>query len=230
MTGSVSVIIPARNAAPYIRTAIDSALNQTHPPLEVLVIDGGSSDGTQDLVRGYGEPVKLLEEKPGRKGIGAARNVGVEAASGEWLAFLDADDWWDPCKIACQLAELAKHADAALNYTGVWMVDELTGKRSLRQPVEASATWPDLRWINVICTSTVLARRSAVIEVGAFNEELSACEDWELWVRLRARYGKDRMPRTVNTITGPSRTGDIEQAMELGAHGPRRMHILVVRD
>ncbi len=52
----------------------------------------------------------------------------------------------------------------------------------------------------------------------------------DVWARLRARYGKDRMPRTVNTITGPSRTGDIEQAMELGAHGPRRMHILVVRD
>jgi len=188
MTGSVSVIIPARNAAPYIRTAIDSALNQTHPPLEVLVIDGGSSDGTQDLVRAYGEPVKLLEEKPGRPGIGAARNVGVEAASGEWLAFLDADDWWDPRKIASQLAELEKHRDAALNYTGVWMVDELTGSRSIRRPVDASATWPDLRWINVICTSTVLARRSAVNQVGAFNEELSACEDWELWVRLRARF------------------------------------------
>jgi L-lactate dehydrogenase complex protein LldG len=51
-----------------------------------------------------------------------------------------------------------------------------------------------------------------------------------VWQRLRARYGKDRMPRTVNTITGPSRTGDIEQAMELGAHGPRRMHVLVVRE
>src|ERR1039458_4449894 len=142
---TVSVIIPSRNAAPYIRAAIDSALAQTHPVLEVLVIDGGSTDGTQDLVRSYGEPVRLLDERMnGGKGIGAARNVGVEAASGEWLAFLDADDWWDPCKIACQLAELAKHADAALNYTGVWMVDELTGKRSIRRPVEASATWPDL--------------------------------------------------------------------------------------
>ena len=188
MTGTVSVIIPSRNAAPYIRTAIDSALNQTRPPVEVLVVDGGSTDGTQDLARGYGVPVRLLEEKPGRPGIGAARNVGIEAASGEWLAFLDADDWWDPRKIASQLAELAKHVAAALNYTGVWMVDELAGTRSIRRPVDAGATWPDLRWINLICTSTVLARRSAVIEVGAFNEDLSACEDWELWVRLRARF------------------------------------------
>jgi glycosyltransferase involved in cell wall biosynthesis len=185
---TVSVIIPSWNAAPYIRTAIDSALSQTHPPGEVLVIDGGSSDGTQDLVRAYGEAVKLLQEKPGRKGVGAARNVGVEAASGEWLAFLDADDWWDLRKIARQLAELAKHRDAALNYTGVWAVEEATGKRWAGQCLDANAAWPDLRWINVISTSTVLARRSAVNEVGAFNEDLAACEDWELWVRLRARF------------------------------------------
>ena len=185
---TVSVIIPSSNAAQYIRTAIDSALSQTHPPGEVLVIDGGSSDGTQDLVRAYGEPVKLLQEKPGRKGLGAARNVGVEAASGEWLAFLDADDWWDPRKLARQLAELAKHMDPALNYTGVWVVDEVTGKRRADQCFDANVVWPALRWINVISTSTVLARRSAVNEVGAFNEDLAACEDWELWVRLRARF------------------------------------------
>jgi len=185
---TVSVIIPCSNAVQYIRTAIDSALSQTHPPGEVLVIDGGSSDGTQDLVSAYGEPVKLLQEKPGRKGLGAARNVGVEAASGEWLAFLDADDWWDPRKLARQLAELAKHMDPALNYTGVWVVDEVTGKRRAHPCFDANVVWPALRWINVISTSTVLARRSAVNEVGAFNEDLAACEDWELWVRLRARF------------------------------------------
>jgi glycosyltransferase involved in cell wall biosynthesis len=185
---TVSVIIPARNAAPYIKTAIDSALSQSHAVLEILVIDGGSTDGTREIVARYGDPVKLLHEPPDHKGLGAARNVGIEAASGDWLAFLDADDWWEPRKLADQLAALSKVPGSALNYTGVCEVDEVSGKRSLLPSTEATLAWPALRWINLVSTSSVLAKRSAVIEVGAFDEKLAACEDWELWVRLRARY------------------------------------------
>jgi glycosyltransferase involved in cell wall biosynthesis len=185
---TVSVIIPARNAAPYIQTAIDSALAQSHSVLEILVIDGGSTDGTQEIVTAYGAPVKLLHEQPGRKGLGAARNVGIEAATGDWLAFLDADDWWETRKIADQLAALSKVPGATLNYTGICEVDDVSGKRSANPCMDAALSWPALRWINVVATSSVLAKRTAVIEVGAFDEQLAACEDWELWVRLRARH------------------------------------------
>lgn len=186
---TVSVIIPSRNAAPYIRAAIDSALAQTHPVLEVLVIDGGSTDGTQDLVRSYGEPVRLLDERMnGGKGIAAARNVGVQAASGEWLAFLDADDWWDPGKTGAQLANIERHPGAAVNYTAYWMIREGSGERKFIPCPDAKAVWPTLRWTNGIGASTVLARRDALIEVGAFREDLIGFEDWEMWVRLRLRH------------------------------------------
>lgn len=157
--------------------------------LEVLVIDGGSRDGTQELVEAYGEPVRLLDErKNGGKGLAAARNVGVQAASGEWLAFLDADDWWDPRKTAAQLAELEKHPETALSYTGYVVIREGSGERTPMSCPPPKAVWPALRWTNCISASTVMARRSALIEAGAFRENMIAFEDWEMWVRMRMRY------------------------------------------
>src|SRR5579863_1403983 len=128
----VSVIIPTLNAAPYIAESIQSTLSQTHPVREVLVVDGGSRDGTQDIVRKFGEPVRLLDQREyGRKGIGAGRNMGVWAATGEWLAFLDADDWWDREKLAVQLAALEKVPGADLACTGGCAIFMATGKREL---------------------------------------------------------------------------------------------------
>jgi glycosyltransferase involved in cell wall biosynthesis len=214
---AVSVIIPSRNAAAYLRAAIDSALAQTHPVLEVLVIDAGSKDGTQELVESYGPPVRLLDQrKLGRKGIAAARNFGVEAASGEWLAFLDADDWWDPRKTAEQLAALEKSPGAALCYTGIWTVSEITGERTMSPGRDLKAVWPGLRWTNAIATSTVLARRSAVLEVGSFREDLIAFEDWEIWVRLRLRYpfAFRREPLTFYRIVPTSSSHDLKQQLD----------------
>ena len=122
-------------AAPYIRVAIDSALAQTHPVLEVIVVDGGSKDGTRELVAGYGEPVRLIDQsRTGRNGIAAGRNLGVDAASGEWVAFLDADDWWDPGKTAEQFRSLGECPHAALSYTGVCLVAEPSGQRRAYLP------------------------------------------------------------------------------------------------
>jgi glycosyltransferase involved in cell wall biosynthesis len=186
---TVSVVIPSLNAAPYIRSAIDSVLAQTHPVLEVIVVDGGSKDGTQEIVAGYGETVRLLDQrKAGRKGIAAGRNLGIEAASGEWVAFLDADDWWDARKTAEQLAALEKCPGATLSYTGVCVLSEESGERQLHIPLSPSAIWPRLRWNNALGASTVLARRKAMIELGGFREDLIGFEDWEMWVRMRLHY------------------------------------------
>jgi glycosyltransferase involved in cell wall biosynthesis len=183
---TVSVIMPSLNVASYIREAIDSALAQAHPVLEVIVVDGGSKDGTRELVAGYGEPVRLVDQsRTGRKGIGAARNLGIAAASGEWVAFLDADDWWDPGKIAEQFAALDKCPGAALSYTGVCLVSEPSGERYVYIPRGPDEIWPRLRWNNELGTSTVIVKRSVLLELGGFREDLASCEDWELWVRLR---------------------------------------------
>lgn len=183
---TVSVIMPSLNAASYIREAIDSALAQTHPVLEVIVVDGGSKDGTRELVAGYGEPVRLVDQsETGRKGIGAGRNLGIDSASGEWVAFLDADDWWDPGKIAEQFRSLEECPGAALSYTGVCLVSEPSGDRHVHLPRGPQEIWPRLRWNNELGTSTVVVKRSVLEELGGFREDLASCEDWEMWVRVR---------------------------------------------
>ncbi len=183
---TVSVIMPSLNAAPYIREAIDSALAQTHPVLEVIVVDGGSKDGTRELVAGYGKPVLLVDQsRTRRKGIGAGRNLGIGAASGEWMAFLDADDWWDPGKTAEQFRSLEECPGAALSYTGICIVSELSGERRIHLPRSPDEIWPRLRWNNELGASSVMVKRSALVELGGFREDLAGWEDWEMWVRLR---------------------------------------------
>src|SRR5665213_1535655 len=101
---TVSVVIPAYNAELFIARAIDSVLSQTTPVSEIIVIDDGSTDSTLDLVRGYGDKVRLIAQSNG--GPARARNVGVAISSGKYVAFLDADDWWDPDKTKQQLDSL----------------------------------------------------------------------------------------------------------------------------
>jgi len=109
---SVSVVIPAYNAANTLGRAIDSVLNQTVPVHEIIVVDDGSSDRTNEVARRYGPAVNLIEQANSR--TAAARNRGIEAASGAFIAFLDADDFWEPEKTERQLAVFAKHPNVAV--------------------------------------------------------------------------------------------------------------------
>lgn len=186
---TVSVVIPSLNAAPYIRQTIDSVLAQTHSVLEILVVDGGSTDGTREIVAGYGEPVRLMDQQAyGRKGIAAGRNIAIDVAKGEWIALLDADDWWDERKLQIQLAALERCPGAALCYTASWVVFDETGERVFHAVRDSSTIWPSLRWNNQISNSTVLMRRAAIQKVGGHREDIIGFEDWEMWVRLRRHY------------------------------------------
>jgi glycosyltransferase involved in cell wall biosynthesis len=101
----ISVIIPAHQAAAFLRDAIESVLTQDYRPLEVIVADDGSTDGTRDIARSYGPPVSVLEQP--HRGAGAARNLAISHAAGRFLAFLDADDLWLPGKLSMQMRALA---------------------------------------------------------------------------------------------------------------------------
>lgn len=184
---TTTVLIPAYNAETTLRRAVDSVLAQTLPATEILVVDDGSRDGTAALVNGaYAGRVRLLSKPNG--GLSSARNFGLREATGELIAFLDADDWWAPEKLARQTRVFAEQPETQITYTGLWIVDELSGERRQQAPADSAHLWPQLRWTNpFIPPSSVMMRRSALEAVGCFNEAIRAAEDWELWVKSTRR-------------------------------------------
>jgi glycosyltransferase involved in cell wall biosynthesis len=171
---TISAIIPAYNASAYVGRAIESALAQTCPPLEILVIDDGSSDNIAEVVAPYGPPVRLLRQTNG--GPGAARNRGAREAQGGWLAFLDADDTWMPHKLERQLPYTASDSVGVVHARAL----------SAGMPVKADfdAIWDN----NYIRNSSALVRRTAFEAIGGYDEDrdLIGVEDWNLWLRLAA--------------------------------------------
>lgn len=179
----VSVVIPAYNAEPYLDECLRSVLTQTHPVIEVIVVDDGSTDRTRSIAESFGAPVRLLQQKQG--GPARARNYGVREARGEWIAFLDADDLWKPEKIEKQLSALAAAPDAILCYTALLALKLDGSKVPVPTPL-LSYVDAMLSLTNVgIPPSAVMLRRETLLQVGGFNEVQRGCEDWEMWFRLR---------------------------------------------
>jgi glycosyltransferase involved in cell wall biosynthesis len=174
---TVSVIIPAFNAGRYVARAIESCLTQTHPPIEIIVVDDGSSDDTAEVVSRFSHRVRLIRQENG--GPGAARNQGARVATGDWLGLLDADDYWFPDKLRTQLQQDVG-SDVAVIYA---LFDSYNGRPD---PLEVGFTelW-DYNWIG---NSSALVRRTAFNAVGGFHEAraLISVEDYNLWIRLAA--------------------------------------------
>lgn len=190
----VSVIVPAYRSAATIRRAVDSALAQTHAPAEIIVVDDGSPDEQAAVVeRTYRQSVTLLR-RPNR-GAASARNSGVEQATGDYVAFLDADDYWEPDKLACQLQVFGRHPEVGL-VAGAFF-EELPGRPRVDVPVRAGPKeWYDrilrldgaraFRLATMTWTSTVVARRQ-LLDRDRFDPNLMSCHDRDLWVRLVSR-------------------------------------------
>jgi len=191
MTPLVSVLMPALNAETTIESAIRSALEQTHRALEVLVVDDGSTDKTLDVARGLGDPrVHILESGVVRSGPSAARNRAIAQARGEFVACLDADDLWMPEKLALQIEAIRQAPGAAVSYgwTDFMDGDGLPIGTDLRATT-AGDVHRELLVHNFIASgSNSIMLRSAVAEVGGFDEALGGVEDWDLHVRLARRH------------------------------------------
>ncbi len=184
---SVSVIIPVRNGAEFIGDAVKSALGQTHAPGEIFVIDDGSTDDLRGAMEKFRGHIALLSQPP--RGVSAARNAGLAAAGGEWIAFLDADDAWYPPKLARQLETVAGKREIALVYSDMEVVGEASRSRWLsRHHPQRGRVFRYLLADNFIWTSSVIARREAILAVGGFDEALTHVEDRDLWLRLAAQW------------------------------------------
>jgi len=186
----VSVIVPAYNAEKFISVAVNSILAQTYSALEVIVIDDGSSDSTKDIVNELAVKdarVKCYSIK--NSGRAAARNYGISKATGSWLAFLDADDFWAAEKISKQLACWQVDEKVGLIYTERTWVDA-EGNPLADQPqrykLPEGMILDKLVDGNYICTSTVLIKKELVDVVGGFDEskDFKNCQDYDLWIRV----------------------------------------------
>ena len=182
----VSVVIPAYQRAESIGRAIDSALAQTMGDLEVIVVDDGSTDGTAEVVRAVPDSrVRLLAHET-NKGGNAARQTGIDAAQGTWVAFLDSDDAWLPEKLARQLARLAEAGpDYGLCYTWFWIEAPNEPPRPSQAVTVEGLRRPELLAGNLVGTfSTMLVSRAVLGQVGGLDLSLPSCQDWDLVIRL----------------------------------------------
>ena len=194
---TLCVVIPAYNAAETLAEALDSLLAQTRGDWTAIVVDDGSTDGTRQLAETYvarDKRFRLLNDGRPRQGASAARNRGIAAADGRWLAFLDADDWLEPPFVEKMVGKLEATADAKVAYCGsrrvtpdgrqgpLWMSSDVA-----RMPFEVFA-----RRCPVPIHGFVLDR-GLVVELGGFDEGLRTCEDWDFWHRV-ARTGVAFLP------------------------------------
>lgn len=182
----VTTIIPTYNAAHFVVGAVASALAQTYPAVEVVVVDDGSTDDTANRLARFGDRIRYLRQP--NQGPSAARNNGIRAAAGEIVALLDADDLWHPGKLTTQVAYLTRHPDIGLLGT-----DYLNTMPDVWPPVPDPPSAEELPFPVVVmkspvAPSTVVVRKSVFDEVGLFDTGLRSAEDWELWVRIAARF------------------------------------------
>jgi glycosyltransferase involved in cell wall biosynthesis len=187
MKPQISVVIPSYNSAAYLPDAIDSALNQTMPPLEVIVVNDGSTDETPQILDRYrGRIVSITQEN---RGLSGARNRGIMAASGDLIAFLDADDFWLPEKLEKQLACLAEHPRAGLVHTGAFWWNQDTGQRTPQRSDRRGRCCKEFFFYNGVTVSTVLVKKECLAKVGCFDETIRrpTTQDYDLWFRI-ARY------------------------------------------
>ena len=175
----------------FLPETIASVLAQTYSDFELIVVNDGSSDGIEDWINSLsGKRIRLISQE--NKGLAGARNTGLAAASGDYIAFIDADDLWLPTKLEKQVNVLDAEPDVGLVYSWVELIDETGTPLGKQRKNSASGdVWVALTMHNIVeCGSVALVRQACFEQVGLFDETLpySCCEDWDMWLRIAARY------------------------------------------
>ncbi len=184
----VSVIITAYNTMAYLPETLKSVLRQTFTDFEVLIINDGSSDHIVQWASELVEPrVRLISQE--NQGVGVARSTGIANAQGEYVAFLDGDDLWEPTKLEKQVSCLEENPQVGLVHTWLAGIDQQskpTG-RVMGSHIEGEV-WQQIIERNMVACSSAMVRRCCFETVGMFDKNLRFAEDWDMWIRLAARY------------------------------------------
>ena len=185
---AVSVIIPTFNRAEKTARAVTSVLYQRFKDYEIIVVDDGSEDETEKALHPFKDRIRYVIHET-NQGVSAARNTGIEASTGPLIAFLDSDDYWLPDKLDVQTAFFSKNPHAMICQTEeTWIRNGRRvnpGKRHLKP--SGHIFEPSLV-LCLVSPSAVMLKRALLHEVGVFDEDLPACEDYDLWLRIACRY------------------------------------------
>jgi glycosyltransferase involved in cell wall biosynthesis len=207
-TPLVSVIIPTYNSAGFIAQAVQGVLAQTYRCYEVIVIDDGSTDETQEVLRQFGGQIRYHRQE--NRGVSAARNEGIKIAQGEYVCLLDADDIWAPDKLKVQVDFMTAHRTLGLAFADA---EECEERKVLMPSILATSTFYSdivsqiplrdafgkLLMANFIPTSSVMIKRDCFSKTGLFDEDLQVAEDRDMWLRVAADFEMGCLPMKVAT-------------------------------
>ncbi|MES9940120.1 MAG: glycosyltransferase [Candidatus Thiodiazotropha sp. 6PLUC2] len=187
---SISVIIPTHNRVHTLPRALDSVFSQSLPPLEVIVVDDGSNDGTNTLIKtNYPQCIYLSQPN---SGVSESRNTGIKQARGEWIALLDSDDSWLPDKLQMQMESIISSSNLRLSHTDeIWIRNGTRVNQMNKHTKHGGFIFKQCLPLCVISPSAALLHRSIFDEFGLFDPSLPACEDYDMWLRICASEAVD---------------------------------------
>jgi GT2 family glycosyltransferase len=197
MAAEVSVVVPTYNRAHFVFAAIDSVIPQRAANFELIVVDDGSTDDTwRELERmaaavqaEHANRLSMRIVHTENRGVAAARNAGIALASAPLLAFLDSDDLWGPDKLACQIEYMRAHPECVISQTDeYWLSNGGRVNSGLRHRKAAGDIFIDSLRTCLVTPSTAILRTALLREIGGFDEDFIAAEDYDLWLRILARH------------------------------------------
>ena len=184
---NISVVIPSYNRKEFLKRSIDSAINQTKKPFEIIVVDDGTTDGTETMIKSDYDFVKFIKQK--NKGVSAARNIGIKVSIGEWICFLDSDDEWKRDKLEKQINAMKSNPDYKFFHSNeIWIKNGLRINQKKKHKKYGGDIFDKCLDMCRISPSSVMINKTVFDEVGNFNENLVVCEDYELWLRICDKY------------------------------------------
>ena len=225
----VSVITAAYNHVQFVRQSVESVLNQTYRDFEHIVVDDGSSDGTSDVLKSFGDRINYIRQE--NKGVASARNHGIRKSSGDYIAILDSDDAWMPHKLERQMPIFEERPETAVVYSQACIIDAAGKMRNsddlLGEPLNPETAFADLLRHDPIPVLTAVVKRKCIDELGGFTESLTAISDWDLWVRISARWpiAFIREPLALYRIHGRNSYIDLNNSGQVN-----RERLLMLRD
>lgn len=183
----ISVIIPTYNRIFFLKRSIDSVLEQSLKPYEVIIVDDGSSDGTSTMIKKNYPKINLICQE--NKGVSAARNIGIRASSGDWVCFLDSDDEWKKNKLSEQMLAIKKNTNYSFCHSNEeWIKNGKKINQKKKHKKYGGNIFKECLDMCRISPSSVMINKSVFDDIGFFNEDLVVCEDYELWLRICAHY------------------------------------------